>query len=216
MKKGAILVIAVGIFLLGVPHTSHANLIVLGNGNAPIYVSDKDSGRFDMNNDGLTDYYVKAHYTGNSHQTYKVDYKIQDECVAGSTYQTASMKLGFTTREFFFFDRVWITGIDAWNPWFRAGSNDDNKKVDLVALPKGALPFPFPATGDDLIVGANEKRGSFTYGKSIPELDGQSGWEGSVFFKAPPGEYFMWTIHPADGSSGCRTLTGFAIPIIVK
>lgn len=211
----ALLILLIGVCFVGVSHTSQADLIVLGNGNAPIYISDKDSDRFDFNNDGLTDYYVKAHFTGKSQQTYKVDYKIQDECVDGSTFDTAKMKLGFTSTERFFFDRVWFSDIEVWNPWFRAGSNDENKRIDLVSLPNGALPIPFPESGDDLIVSSG-KTGSFKHKDRIAELDGQPGWEGSVFFKAMPGEYFMWTIHPAGGISGCDTLAAFAIPISIK
>ena len=35
------------------------DLIVLGKGHAPIYVSNTTSTRFDFDNDGTTDYYVK-------------------------------------------------------------------------------------------------------------------------------------------------------------
>ncbi|MEM4378273.1 MAG: hypothetical protein QXX85_04725 [Candidatus Nitrosotenuis sp.] len=192
-----------------------ADLIVLGNGHAPIYVSDKDADDFDFNNDGLIDYYVKAHYRGNSNQVYKVDYKMIDECVDGDTHEDAMLKLGFSTDEPLFFKRTWFTDFDAWTPWFKAGSNDDNKRIDLVSLPHGALPIPFPSSGDDVIQN-NGKNGSFTHKNNITELDGQAGWEGSIFFRGPPGRYFMWTIHPATGISGCDTLAAFGIPIIIN
>ncbi|CAE6488673.1 MAG: hypothetical protein QXE84_00450 [Candidatus Nitrosotenuis sp.] len=212
MKSLALLLIMIGI--VGV-NVADADLVVLGKGKAPIYVSDKNTNHFDFNNDGLIDYYVKAHYTGNSKQTLKVDYKIQDECVDGNTYEAAKMKLGFTSRDFFFFDRTWFTNLIAWNPWFKAASNDDNKRIDLVSLPKGALPIDFPESGDDVLVGTG-KKGSFTHTSTIKELDGQPGWEGTIFFSGPAGEYFMWTVHPADGTEGCETLAAFGIPIIIE
>jgi hypothetical protein len=203
--------------IIGSAQMSSADLIILGKGHAPIYVSDKDAGDFDFNNDGLIDYYVKAHFTGNSNQQYKVDYKIVDECVDGSTHEDAKMKLGFSSTDFFPRDRTWFTDFDAWTPWFKAAKNDANKKIDLVSLPKGKLPIPFPTSGDDVITSnTGDKKGSFTHKDSISELDDQAGWEGSIFFKGPPGEYRMWTIHPAGGISGCDTLAAFGIPIIIK
>ncbi|MEM3064904.1 MAG: hypothetical protein QW177_05975 [Candidatus Nitrosotenuis sp.] len=217
MRIGLLLTIVFGIILtIGSTNLAIADLIVLGNGHAPIYVSDKDAADFDFNSDGLIDYYVRAHYTGNSNQVYKVDYKMVDECVDGSTYEDAVLKLGFSTNDFWYFDRTWFTNFDAWTPWFKAGSNDSNKKIDLVSLSHGALPIPFPSSGDDVIQNNGKKNGSFTHKDSIPELDGQSGWEGSIFFRGPAGEYFMWTIHPASGTSGCDTLAAFGIPIFIN
>lgn len=190
------------------------DLIVIGKGHAPIYVSNSDTDRFDFSNDGQTDYYVKAHYTGNKNQMYKVDYKIQDECVDGNTFESAKMKLGFTDQ-----NNVWINDeIEAWTPWFKsAKSLDNNRKIDLIYLPPGAIPIPYTSiiTGDDVIQG-NSKIGSFTHKDSIKELDGQSGWEGSIFFNAPIGNYTMQTIHPATGIDGCDRLAALGIPIIVK
>lgn len=207
--------LAVAALVITPAQTSADDLIVLGKGHAPIYVSNTDSGRFDFNNDGKTDYYVRAHYTGNAHQTYKVDYKISNECVDGDTPDAAEMKIGFSSTDFFFFDRDWHTDFEVWTPWFKAGGNDANKRIDLVDLPHGTLPIPFPASGDDAIVG-DGKKSSFAQKSSMRELDGQPGWEGSVFFKGNSGEYFMWTIFPAGGTSGCDTLAAFAIPIVIK
>ncbi|MEW6044555.1 MAG: hypothetical protein AB1608_09840 [Thermoproteota archaeon] len=207
----------IGIFvIIGSVQVSSADLIILGKGHAPIYVSDKDPMDFDFNGDGLIDYYVRAHFTGNSNQQYKVDYKLVDECVDGNTYDDAKMKLGFSSTEFFPRDRTWFTNFDAWTPWFKAAKNDPNKKIDLVSLPPGRLPIPFPTSGDDIITNSNDKKGSFTHNDNISELDGQAGWEGSIFFSGPSGEYRMWTIHPADGTEGCDTLAAFGIPIIIK
>jgi hypothetical protein len=190
------------------------DLIIIGKGHAPIYISNSTSDRFDFSNDGKADYYVKAHYTGNKNQMYKVDYKIQDECVDGNTFEYANMKLGFTDQ-----NRVWINdGIEAWTPWFKsAKSFDSNRKIDLVYLPPGSAPTPYPSinNGDDVIQG-NSKLGSFTHNESIQELDGQSGWVGSIFFNAPTGNYSMYTILPATGISGCDRLAAFGIPIFVK
>lgn len=199
--------------------TSSADLIVRGNEHAPIYVSDTDSGRFDFSNDGLDDYYVKAHYTGNEKQMYKIDYKIQDECVDGATYDSATMKIGFTNLEIDFAKRIWIVeNIDVWNPWFRsAQSTDVNHSIDLVDLPDGVVSVPYPSSGDDVIAtDVKNNRGSFIHRNSISELDGQSGWEGSIFFSAPAGEYFLHTIHPAQGTSSCGGLASLGIPIEIE
>jgi hypothetical protein len=195
---------------------SVADITVLGNGHAPIYVSDKSAGDFDFDNDNLTDYYVRAHYTGNSNHVYKVDYKIMDECVDGSTYDDAKLKLGFSTPDFFYFDRTWFTNFDVWTQWFKSGSNDDDKRLDLVSLPHGALPIPFPSSGDDAIQNKDKKKGSFTHKDDISELDSQAGWEGSVFFRGTPGQYYLWTIHPAGGIDGCDRFAAIGIPIIVN
>jgi len=211
------LVLLSTVIVFGSAKSSLADITILGKGHAPIYVSDKDVNDFDFNNDNLIDYYVRAHYTGNSNQVYKVDYKIIDECVDGSTYDSATLKLGFSTNHIFFFDRTWFTDLDVWTPWFKAGSNDANKKLDLVSLPHGALPLnPFPASGDDAIQGNDKKKGSFTHTSSIKELDGQAGWEGSVFFRGNPGKYLMWTIHPAGGIDGCDRFAAIGIPIIIN
>lgn len=201
--------------MIGSANLSAADLTVLGKGHAPIYVTDKSADDFDFNNDNLIDYHVRAHYTGNSNQVYKVDYKIIDECVDGSTYSDAKMKLGFSTTDIFFFDRDWFTNFDVWTPWFK--SNDSNKRIDLISLPHGALPLnPFPASGDDVIQSGDKKNGSFTHEQSIPELDGQAGWEGSVFFRGNTGEYYIWTIHPAGGIDGCDRFAAIGLPIIIK
>ena len=204
------------VMLIGSAGFSAADITVLGKGHAPIYVSDKSANDFDFNNDNLIDYYVRAHYVGNSNQVYKVDYKILDECVDGSTYADAKLKLGFSTNSFFYFDRTWFTNFDVWTQWFKAGSNDDNKRIDLVSLPHGALPIPFPVSGDDVIQNKDKKKGSFVHNSSIPELDGQAGWEGSVFFRGEPGQYYMWTIHPAGGISGCDRFASLGIPITIN
>jgi len=129
------------------------------------------------------------------------------------------MKLGFTTSVLDFRERVWLSkGIDAWTPWFKSGkSMDDNKRIDLVVLDVGKLPTPFPAIGEDIIVkNQKDKQGSFTHKSNIKELDGQSGWVGSIHFKAPQGDYLMWSIFTHNGSDGCQRLAGFAIPIIIS
>ncbi len=202
--------------IIGSAKLSLADITVLGKGHAPIYVSDKNTDDFDFNNDSLIDYYVRAHYTGNSNQVYKVDYKVIDECVDGNTYDTAKLKLGFSTTDLFYFDRTWFTNFDVWTPWFKSGSNDDNKRIDLVSLSHGELPIPFPASGDDAIQNKDKKNGSFTHNNGIEELDGQAGWEGSVFFRGPPGEYYLWTIHPAGGIDGCDRFAAIGIPIIIN
>jgi len=194
------------------------DLIIPGNGNAPILISSTDNGRFDFDNDGLNDFYVKAHFTGNDKQQYKVTYKFLDSCVQGSAYESARMKIGFTNTEINYLDRVWLSdGIQVWNPWFKSKNNDENKLINLADNFPDGNPSPFSiSNGDDIIVrNQDDKKGSFTHVNKIKELDGQTGWSGSVFFNAPAGEYFMWAIMPGGGP-GCSALSGLAIPIIIE
>lgn len=188
-------------------------IIIRGNGHAPIYVSSEDSIRFDFGDDGSTDYYIKAHYTGNENQMYKVDIKIEESCVDGSTYEDATMKLGFTNLEGDHTKRTWLTDeFTVWNPWFRsARSTDINNEIDLVSLPLGAIPIPYPESGDDLIQrNPDDKQGSFRHVKSIKELDNRAGWEGSFFFNTVEGSYFIWLIFPAGGSPNGEQCDGVA------
>ena len=201
------------------------DLIVLGNGHAPIFMSNSDSGRFDLNFDGNADYYVKAHYTGNSHQKLKVDYKIQDECVdlgpkdasdiGGDTFNDVAIKIGFSTIPPL--TRDWtIDDVTISNSWFNSKKNDNNKQIDLALFPNKFVPSGLPAieNGDNAIQG-DGKKGSFKHLDSISELGGQSGWTGTIFVNAPEGEYALWTLHPSGGFGGCDGLSGFGIPIII-
>lgn len=196
-------------------------LIILGKGHAPIYISNNNSSRFDFDNNNTTDYFVKAHYTGNSNQPLKIDYKIQDECVdlgpkdasdvGGDTFEDAAMKIGFSTT-----DRTWIVDeATVWNPWFKNTNNDENKMIDLISLPSQSFPFFYDDIHGDNVIQGTKKHSSFQHLFSIKELDEQSGWEGSIFLKAPPGDYVLWTIHPANGFGGCDGLSGRGIPISI-
>ena len=190
-----------------------------GKGNSPILILNSDTNWVDFNWDGLSDYYVKAHYTGKTNKVYKIDVKFIDQCVDGSTHDDAVLKIGFTNKELYYSDRYWISdGIKAWTQWFKSNKDSDrNNTIDLVVLPHGTLPLPFPSSGEDVIVkNQNEKNGSFSYRKNITQLDGQSGWVGSIYFKAPAGEYYFWTIHPAQGTGGCDILAAVGIPIIIN
>lgn len=200
------------------------DLIVLGKGHAPIYVSNTDSGRFDFGADGKTDYYVRSHYTGNSHQPLKIDYKIQDECVdlgpqdasdvGGDTFDDAAMKIAFSNSTNPFSNWL-IDDIHVWNTWFKTKNNDDNNLIDLAFVSTTSVPyFDDDTRGDDVIVGSG-KHGSFQHFSSIKELDGQPGWVGSIFLNAPPGDYLLWTIHPGGGYGWCDSLTGLGIPISI-
>ncbi|WP_238536069.1 hypothetical protein [Candidatus Nitrosopumilus salaria] len=213
------------LILLMFPSVYSDDLIVLGNGHAPIYMSNSDSGRYDLNGDGNADYFVKAHYAGNYHQKLKIDYKIQDECVdlgpkdgdnvGGDTFDDAAMKIGFSTIPYV--DRDWtIDGTVISNPWFNSQKNDDNRQIALVSFPNGFIPSEFPSfeNGDDVIQGKG-KKGSFKHLDSISELGGQSGWTGSIYVTGPVGNFALWTIHPSGGYGGCDGLTGFGIPIFI-
>lgn len=190
-----------------------------GKGNSPILILNSDTDWVDFNWDGLSDYYVKAHYTGKQNKVYKVDYKFIDQCVDGSTHEDAVLKLGFSKYHPRYDDYYWLSdGFEAWTPWFKSNKGtDENKKIDLINLPLGKLPIPFPNSGDDVIVkNQKDNNGSFSHKNKIKELDGQSGWVGSIFFHAPPGEHIMWTIHPAQGIAGCDIIAAVGIPIIIK
>ena len=201
-----------------------SDFITPGNGNAPFIIANTDNGRFDFSNDDKTDYWVKAHYTGNSNQQLKIDYKFQNECVddgpwdgltsGGDTFEDAALRMGVTN----FGNAPGLTWLEEditlWNPWFKSKKHDDNRMIDLAVFPTWK-PAPFPADGEngDDIIQSSGKKGSFKYSDSIAKLDGQPGWEGSVFLNAPPGDYLFWTIHPAGGIDGCDRLRGLAIPI---
>lgn len=210
----------IGLFFLGTISTSNADdLIVLGKGHSKIYVSNGTDNGFDFDRDGLTDFYVRAHFTGNSNQMYKVDIKTTDECVDGSTHEDARMKIGFTNTGLPY---TWYTdGFTAWTSWFKSGRSDDpNKQIDLATVnyPPYNVPAIFPTSGDDVIQkNPKDKQGSFSHNTSIKELDGQSGWEDSVFFNAPPGDYLIWSIVPSDGTGNrCNGVAGIGFPIFVK
>jgi len=202
------------------------DLIVLGNGHAPFYISNHDEGRFDFSNDLKADYHVKAHYIGNSHQQLKIDYKLQDLCVeegswdvenpGGDTFDDALLKFALSNNVQSDPQRIWLTeDITLWNPWFKSKKHDDNKMIDLSTFPTWKQrPFPGDGNGDDAIQSLG-KSGSFKHSNSINELDDQSGWEGSIFLTAPPGNYILWTIHPSGGQDGCDRLGGLGIPIII-
>lgn len=193
------------------------DLIIQGNGHAPFYVSNTDSGRFDFGNDNKTDYFVKAHYTGNSNQQLKIDYKIQDNCVDGDVFGSAIMKMGLSSTGSPS-ERKWFQeDVTLSNHWFKNKKHDSNKMIDLAIFPDGhnVIPFPSEGNGDDAIQGS-KNQGSFKHLESIEELDGQSGWQGNVFLNAPAGEYFLWTIHNSGGTESCSRLAGLGIPIIVE
>ena len=216
--KVSLLVISFSIVFVMVFNTSEV-LASNGKGNSPILILNSDSGWVDFNWDGLSDYYVKAHYTGKTNMVYKVDVKFIDQCVDGSTYDDAVLKIGFTNKAKYYSERYWISdGIEAWTPWFKSNKGSDgNDTIDLVVLPNGKLPIPFPSSGEDVIVkNQNDKNGSFSHRNNIKQLDGQSGWVGSIHFNAPPGEYYIWTIHPAEGFDGCDVIAAVGIPIIIN
>ena len=216
--KSSLSAISFSILLVMIFVTSEA-MASNGKDNSPIIIINSNSDWVDFNWDGLSDYYMKAHYTGKANKLYKVDLKFIDQCVDGSTHDEAVLKIGFTNQAFYYYDRFWISdGIEAWTPWFHSNKGtDQNNKIDLVVLPHGKNPIPFPASGEDVIVkNQNENNGSFSHKNSIKQLDGQSGWEGTIHFNAPSGEYFFWAIHPAQGTSGCDIIAAVGIPIIIK
>lgn len=135
---------------------------------------------------------------------FRVKIEIDDACVKGSTSDEAKMKLGFTTdapRSL----RDWLPDdFIVKNKFFSSKkSSDSNKKIDLVDLPTGAVPIPFPEdpNGEDLIQQDGKKK-SFKHKDKLQKIDRQSGWNGKFDFTGPPGEYLMHLIFPAEGIIG--------------
>lgn len=217
-----LLLVLAGIASISMTSGYSDDLLIIGNGHAPIYFSNSTDMRLDMNGDLKADYFVKAHYIGNFNQQLKIDYRIQDECVddgswdgqtiGGDTFDDASLKFGLTSLGLH-----WITeDVSISNSWFNSKKNDDNRQIDLAYFDDGVVPsIPFTSFGDDAIQG-NEKNGSFKHFDSIFELGDQSGWQGTIFLNAPAGNYRLWTIHPSEGIDGCDRLSGLSIPIIIK
>lgn len=187
-------------------------------------MSKIDTGTYDAENDGLIDYFLRLEYPKNSKKPVQIDYKIQDECVdlglkdpsniGGDTFEDAAMKIGISTPPPTS-TRQWLSDdVKAWNDWFKSKKNDENKMIDLFYLD---TPFPFfedDVNGENVIQG-NKNGNSFTHFSSIDELNGQSGWEGTIFFKLPAGDYILWTIHPSGGFGGCDGLSGLGILVSI-
>lgn len=172
--------------------------------HAPVEIASEHNKIFyDFDDDGLNDYYFKIQRTGSSDRQFMADIKIRDTCVDGINHEEAKMKLGFTNLEFDYTKREWLTEeFYVSNNWFESNhSTDLNHKIDLVELPNGSVATPFPESGDDLIQKSlNSNDASFKHKNNVRELDGQAGWEGSIYFNGPEGEYFIWSIFPAEGS----------------
>lgn len=193
------------------------SIAFMGDG---VDVVDADSASLDFSNDLITDYYVELNYSGDSKKPAKISYKIQDECVdlgpkdpsdvGGDTYDDAAMKIGVSTVS-----REWLTdGMLVWNDWFEKKNNDGNRLVDLVFSPVRSLPH-FEDLGGDNVIQGGKKKNSFEHAESVPQLGGQSGWEGFVYFDASPGDYLFWTVHPAGGIDGCDRLAALGILVTI-
>jgi hypothetical protein len=173
----------------------------------------------DLDSNGTVDFDITIKKPKNPKDPIKVIYNINDSCVHGSTHDTAAFKLGFTNPEPLFFNRVWLTdGFDVWNKWFLSKkSTDTNHRIDLVLLPNGTVATPFPSSGDDVIQkNTNDNKGSFKHKANIKILDGQDGWKGTVFFTGPAGDYFLWTIFPAEGlDAPCDTFAAIGIDLTI-
>jgi hypothetical protein len=62
----------------------------------------------------------------------------------------------------------------------------------------------------------NDKNGSFKHKTDMKILSGQDGWKGTVFFAGPAGDYFLWTIFPAEGlDPPCDTVAAVGIEITI-
>lgn len=177
-----------------------------------------ESGSADFSNDGIPDYYVQLEETGKKNKPVVLTYKIQNECVdlgpkdpkdiGGDTYDDASMKIGISDV-----NREWlVSDMKVWNNWFK--ENDENEMVDLVYHDEHVLPKYSFLDGDD-VIRESSKGSSFEQVESISQIGGQSGWEGSLFFTAPSGDYIFWTVHPAGGIDGCDRLAALGIHVVI-
>ena len=181
-------------------------------------ISKKETATLDTNSDGLTDFYAKGSFNGTSHHAFRVNYKIQDCLAHGSTFSDATMKLGFTNANYPSY--TWYTvGFKAWNNWFQSAKNPDpSKQITLISEGTTGTPgLPFPTSGNNVFQQSlNGNSGSFTHSNSVKELGGQSGWEGTILFTAPPGSYLIWTVFPAHGGPGCDAYAGLGLTINVS
>jgi len=158
----------------------------------------KMEGTIDADNDGTDDVYIKIK---NVAKAIKVDFKVRDDCVDGTTYEDAEMKLGLSNIVRFpvnNFDKVvWLTDeVDAKNKWFE--KNDPNKRIDtFVPSSTSELTFDFPVSGDNIIQkNLDEKKNSVKHKDAIQKIGGQSGWEGSFTLEGPPGDHLLWLRFP--------------------
>ena len=173
---------------------------------------------FDWHINDLDDVYLKIIEPKKSDKPKKVEIKIAKECVKGDNYEDAAMKVGFSihkSRTLEYFDEE----FEITNKWFK--KYDFNKKIDPVVINTlYEYDFEFPESGDDLIqANPSNMKGSFEFISSIPELDGQSGWDGKFEFKGEAGDYFMnfFFPHTVEGSEfTCNFVTVLPIPTTIN
>jgi len=178
-------------------------------------------GTLDMNFDGTADVYLKLINPGKSNQASQIQIKITGECVNGEIHDDAAMKIGFSTPtrlSLEFYDEE----FKVTNKWFKTKNHDTNKRIDPVVITSIGGYFSFPTTGDDLIQkNPKDKEGSFEFITSpIPELDEQSGWEGSFEFKGDPGDYNLnfWfpLTEPTNQGDSCNFVSSLSIPTTIN
>lgn len=189
------------------PHMKKMNLVEL-----------EGTLNFDWHINDLDDVYLKIIDPKKSDKPKKVEIKIAKECVKGDNYEDAAMKVGFSiekSRTLEYLDEE----FEITNKWFK--KYDFNKKIDPVVIKTlREYDFEFPESGDDLIQkNPSNMKGSFEFIPSIPELDGQSGWDGEFEFKGEPGDYFMnfFFPHTTEGSEfTCNFVVVLPIPTTIK
>jgi len=179
-----------------------------------------DEGSADLSHppDGIDDIYVKIKNPGKSNKPIKVELKIRDVCVDGTTHDDASMKMAFSTGVFLTPEGLTDDGFSITNKWFK--KNDENKQIDPFTV--FTTFFKLPDTGDDMIQKSPEKnKGSFDYNDDgISEIGDQTGWEGSFEFKGNPGEYkmnfFLPLTSPTSEGDDCNLFATVGIPITIE
>lgn len=158
-------------------------------------VENEVSKNFDSHLNDLDDIYLKVINPKKLDKPKKVEIKIAKECVKGDNHEDAAMKIGFSSQvnlpsEFF------VEEFNITNKWFK--KYDQDKKIDPINENRWQdYVSEFPNSGDDLIqMNLEDMKSSFNFVSAIPELDGQSGWEGKFEFKGEPGDYYMWFFFP--------------------
>ncbi len=135
-----------------------------------------DEGSLDMSHppDGIDDIYIKIKNPGKPNKPIKVELKISDLCVDGSTTEDAGMKMAFMTLgKFITNDRLTDEGFDVTNKWFK--KFDENQQIDRFI--EIFTFFELPLTEDNMIQSSpNGKKDSFKFKENgIEEIGGQTG-----------------------------------------
>ncbi|MCV0392436.1 MAG: hypothetical protein K5790_03960 [Nitrosopumilus sp.] len=176
-----------------------------------------NEGSVDLNYDKIDDVYIKIVDSGKKDKPIKMDIKIRDACVNGDIPEDAAMKMAFMGPGMYVVnERLTDEGFHVTNEWFK--ENDDDKQIDRFT--EIVTFFSLPPTGDDMIQGTISD-GSFDHNDSgIKEIEGQTGWEGSIEIKGYPGQYemvlFFPLTSPTNEGDDCNIISAISIPFEIN